>query len=236
MTNHLLAGPEIRTASNGGFTFRGYASVTGREYDCGSFMEIIAPGAFKRSLSEKPDTVFTINHGMDGSLPLARTTSGTLRLSEDQVGLLAEADLDPEDPAVVALKRKIDRKDVTDMSFMFFATDDDWDDRRGHRVVRSLSLHRGDVSAVTAGANPYTSLSMRSLGGDEYDMPLEVRERRIRELGRRVTGRTSMLLADAPSAGRPGPVVARTRFVLPDHTSPAKARLAALRGNQRRVA
>ena len=76
-------------------TFEGYASVTERSYDVAGgppygFVETIARGAFSKTLSEKPDVVLLVNHG---GLPLARTTSGTLELDEDDTGLRAVARL-----------------------------------------------------------------------------------------------------------------------------------------------
>ena len=94
---------EIRTLDTGTLQLTGYASVYGVEYDMGWYTESIASGAGKRSLSENPDVQLLLNHD---SLPLARTVSGTLRLSEDQRGLFVEADLDPEDLDVQALVRE----------------------------------------------------------------------------------------------------------------------------------
>jgi HK97 family phage prohead protease len=51
-----------------------------------------------------------LNH--DG-LPLARTTSGTLKLREDKRGLHFEADLDPNDPDVQRIAPKVQRGDLT---------------------------------------------------------------------------------------------------------------------------
>lgn len=155
---------EIRSTSDGGLRFSGYASTTETPYQVGAFEETFAKGAFKRCLGEEPDVVLLVNHT---GLPLARTRSGTMTLSEDTRGLKVDADLDPTDPDVQSLLPKMKRGDLTEMSFAFRATDDEWDSRETKRVVRAATIHKGDVSMVTHGANTATSgtVAMRSADG-----------------------------------------------------------------------
>jgi len=60
--------------------------------------------------------------------------------------------------------RKMRRGDVDGMSFAFMVTDggDSWDEDYTLRTIRSLSLHRGDVSVVNQGANPLAYATVRS--------------------------------------------------------------------------
>ena len=150
---------EIREASDGKLKFSGYASTSETPYQVGGFEETFAKGAFKRSLGENPDVVLLVNHT---GLPLARTKSGTMTLSEDQRGLKVDAELDPSDPDVQAILPKMKRGDLTEMSFAFRATEDEWSERDTKRVVRSATIHKGDVSVVTRGANETTTSSLRS--------------------------------------------------------------------------
>lgn len=155
---------EIRE-ENGKLVFRGYASLTGVPYPVGRFEETIAPGAFKRTLGEDPDVSLLINH--DG-LPIARTKAGTLRLAEDERGLRVDADLDERDPDVQRVKAKMESGSLDgQMSFAFRCNDDVWSDDMSERTVRSLTLHRGDVSIVTHGASPstYSEIAYRSMQG-----------------------------------------------------------------------
>src|SRR5690606_41104900 len=74
----------------------GYAAVFDQEIDIGGmFREVIRPGAFARAIAEGQDVVLLFNH--DPSTVIARTSSGTLRLREDETGLWFEVDLDPRD-------------------------------------------------------------------------------------------------------------------------------------------
>lgn len=165
---------EVRETTDGGLRFSGYASVTETPYKVGHFTETFARGAFKRCLGEDPDVVLRIEHG---DLPLARTRSGTLTLTEDNRGLKVDADLDPTDPDVQRLLPKLKREDLTEMSFAFKATDDEWSERDTKRVVRAATIHKGDVSVVTHGANPETSGNV-AFRSDELGLEIRMDEGR----------------------------------------------------------
>ena len=117
-----LAGAQMRSTPNGTggevVTFTGYASVTGRSYEmhdmAGSYPETVLPGAFRGTLANNPDVPFLVNHG---GMTLARTKSGTLKLSEDSTGLLTEAKLDPRNSTVADLRIAMERGDVDEMSW-----------------------------------------------------------------------------------------------------------------------
>jgi len=150
---------EIREADEG-ITLTGYASVTETPYEVGGFTETIKRGAFKRTLRDDPDVQLLVNHE---GLPLARTRSGTLRLSENDRGLFVEADLDAEDPDVQSLVRKMKRGDIDQMSFAFQATAQSWNEDYSERTIKGVSIHRGDVSVVNMAANPAATASLRGV-------------------------------------------------------------------------
>ena len=89
--------PEQRTATIAvedvraeGKTLHGFAALYGVESrDLGGFTETIAPGAFDQVLASEPDVFLSFNHSPDKIL--ARTTSGTLRLRDDERGLVSVA-------------------------------------------------------------------------------------------------------------------------------------------------
>jgi HK97 family phage prohead protease len=174
-TRSFAANLELRNAvDNGGAPrLRGYASVFQTAYKvgrgAGSFSETINRGAFKRTLANNVDVVLLIDHG---GLPLARTSSGTLSLSEDARGLRVDAQLEPSDPDVQSLVPKLKRGDLTEMSFGFRCVEDTWSEDRSKRLIRVADLNRGDVSIVTFGANPGTSVSVRARGGRSAPMPI----------------------------------------------------------------
>lgn len=141
---------------------RGYAAVFNTlSKDLGGFREQIIPGAFAESLTS--DVRLLVNHG---GLPLARTASGTLKLAEDERGLIVEARLDPNDPDIAKLVPKIKRGDVTQMSFGFSVKPggQNWARNDDGVTVRTLKAVRlFDVSVVTFPAYPNTEVALRSL-------------------------------------------------------------------------
>ena len=150
---------EIRADADG-IRVEGYAAVFGEEADIGGmFREVIAKGAFAEAIG-RDDVVFLINHE---GLPLARTRSGTLKLSEDARGLKIETTLDPDDPDVKSIAGKMKRGDLDKMSFAFFPEVQEWDETGNMplRTIRKASLY--DVSVVTTPAYEGTEIALRSL-------------------------------------------------------------------------
>ena len=150
---------EIRADGNG-IKVEGYAAVFGEETDIGGmFREVIERGAFKDAIG-RDDVVFLINH--DG-LPLARTRSGTLKLSEDDHGLRIETTLDADDPDVKSIAGKMKRGDLDKMSFAFYPEVQEWDES-GDLPLRTIKQARlSDVSIVTSPAYSGTEIALRSL-------------------------------------------------------------------------
>lgn len=150
---------EIR-AEGDGIRVSGYAAVFGEEADiAGMFREVIEPGAFTDAI-KTDDVVFLINHA---GLPLARTRSKTLKLTEDDHGLRMETVLDAEDPDVKAIVGKMKRGDLDKMSFAFRATVQVWDDSQEPplRTIKKAELF--DVSIVTSPAYDGTEIGLRGL-------------------------------------------------------------------------
>lgn len=137
----------------------GYASTFNQPYDMGWYQETVSPGAFTKTLSERPDVRFLVNHT---DLPLARTRSKTLDLSQDSTGLYMRAQLDANDPDVQRIVPKMERGDLDQMSFAFGIVRQEWDEDYENRWLNELSLADGDVSIVTYPANPNTSVGLRS--------------------------------------------------------------------------
>jgi HK97 family phage prohead protease len=146
--------------------FQGLASRTETPYDMGWYTETIARGAFKKSLSENPDVVLNIQHGGAGSgLPIARTTAGNLRLSESYDGLEVDAELDPLDPDVQLVARKMQNGNLDgQMSFAFSIPEgrQKWSEDYTQRRILEANIHRGDCAIVVQGANPHTTSSLRN--------------------------------------------------------------------------
>jgi HK97 family phage prohead protease len=148
---------EARQAEDGTMRLSGYAAVFNNDSVPLPFIERIAPGAFRKTLTETPDVRLLINHE---GLPLARTKNGTLRLTEDQTGLYMDADL-PDTQAARDLYTLVERGDVDQMSFAFRVIRQKWNEGRTERTLTELSLADGDVSVVTYPAYPTTTVEAR---------------------------------------------------------------------------
>ena len=177
---YAVEGVEVRASDDAASTlvdFYGHASVTGKGYDLyggpdkGGWTEFVDKGSFKKTLSEKPDVAFLLNHT---GLTLARTKAGTLTLAEDSVGLEAKAQLDTRVSVVNDMVILMEAKNLDEMSFAFRVMKQRWLDVDGEEVpwwdmagverhITEVSLHKGDVSVVNYGANPFTDAKMRSL-------------------------------------------------------------------------
>jgi HK97 family phage prohead protease len=148
---------ETRQEDDGKMRLSGYAAVFNDASVPLPFRERIAPGAFRKTLSETPDVRLLINHE---GLPLARTKNDTLTLTEDEVGLRFDAEL-PDTSEARDLWTLIQRGDVDQMSFAFRVIRQKWNADRTERTLTEVSLSDGDVSVVTYPAYPTTTVEAR---------------------------------------------------------------------------
>ena len=165
---------EVRAirAEDGSLRIGGYAATFNKEATGLSFREVIAPGAFTRTLKSGNPVFLLINHDME-ALPLASTQSGTLKLTEDNVGLRMDAELDPKNPRAVELASALERGDVDKMSFAFSVAPGGDTREEGLRTLTDLDLF--EVSVVTFPAYDSTSVGMRSQTDD-----LSIRQRLLK--------------------------------------------------------
>lgn len=145
------------------YRFDGIASVTDQPYTMydhfGEYEEIVSRKAFTETLAANPDVAFLLNHR---GMTMARTANKTLELALTDEGLRAQAWLNPERQDVRDLVIAMNDGDITEMSFAFMLQDGRWSDDFTQFTITRLDIHRGDVSAVNYGANPYTSIAARS--------------------------------------------------------------------------
>lgn len=138
---------------------RGYAAVFNQVTDLGYFREVIEPGAFKRAIVED-DVRALCNH--DPGMVLGRNRAGTLTLSEDDHGLMADM-IPPSCRADVV--ECVQRGDVTGMSFQFRALREEWDYQQEPPIRRLLECELWDVGPATFPAYQGTSVYARTATG-----------------------------------------------------------------------
>lgn len=145
--------------------FVGEAVVFNRFYEMwdiyGPYRERVAAGAADDTLAAHPDVAFLTNHR---GITMARTTNGTLDLSATRAAMPIVAWTNPERQDVRDLAAAVRDGNITEMSFAFTLADDggEWNDDFTEYTINRFDIHRGDVSAVNYGANPYTSIAARS--------------------------------------------------------------------------
>src|SRR6056300_465228 len=149
---------ELKAAVEGR-TVEGYASVfNSMSEDLGGFREIILPGAFSEVLDNDERALY--NH--DSNYLLARTTSGTLELKEDDKGLYYRFEM-PNTSYGNDMLELFRRGDLSQSSFGFTVDKDSWRMEQGQHVryiERVGSLF--DVSPVVYPAYTAASSGLRS--------------------------------------------------------------------------
>jgi hypothetical protein len=163
---------EARQTEDGTMRLRGYAAVFNDPSVPMPFVETIAPGAFRKTLSETPDVRLLINHE---GLPLARTKNGTLTLTEDDRGLFMDAIIADTNEGR-DLYKLVERGDVDQMSFAFRVIRQKYNEDRSLRTLTEVSLADGDVSVVTYPAYQTTSVEAREALRKAIDAVKEGRE------------------------------------------------------------
>lgn len=152
---------ELRAGENGARILDGHAAVFNKDsVPMYGFTERIAAGTFTRAIKED-DVRALFNH--DPNLILGRNTAKTLRLVEDDSGLLFSVDL-PDTQMARDLAVSIERRDVTGCSFSFCTIKDQWEYNEDGSCLRTLlEAELYDVGPVTFPAYPDTDVSVRSL-------------------------------------------------------------------------
>jgi hypothetical protein len=136
----------------------GYAARFGVEARIADFVEVIAAGAFRETLSAKKDILALVDH--DVRQVLARTKSGNLRLVEDSQGLAFDLSL-PETQAGRDVLELATRGDLGGMSFGFTVPKGGERWSGNCRELRSVNLV--EISVVSAWpAYPETTVVARS--------------------------------------------------------------------------
>jgi HK97 family phage prohead protease len=191
----VAGGIEIRQVADDAESigFKGHAALFGVRTWVGppkwGFFEEIRAGAFKKTIAEG-DVRMLFNH--DPNQPLARNSidsgPGSLRLREDKLGLVDEADMIPTSYArdlALALEHKV----VTGQSFSFLPVREEWsvtDDGDDVRTIIEVQLF--DVGPVTFPQYEETDAALRALSAelDEIETPIEERKQIVRAFFGRV--------------------------------------------------
>jgi uncharacterized protein len=205
--NFIIQKAELRAAAEDkGKTLVGYAAVfNSRSEELGGFVEIIAPGAFTKTLSENRKIKALAHHEWDQVL--GAVASGTLRLKTDEVGLHVEVD-PPNTTYANDLVESVSRGDIDGMSFAFEPVIDEWEyNRETDEMIRTLKEVRlYEVSFVAYPAYSATSVGLRDLMSEERANELY----QERDAAKRSQQTTTEAVIGAPPP-EVGPILAKYR-------------------------
>lgn len=161
----------------------GFAVVFGDETVIGGdFRERIAPGAFTRTLKERPDVVMLLDH--DSGRVLGRTAARTLSLREDRAGLYFALTVDPTTPEGQTALGTVGRHDISGCSFGFRVRAETWDDggdRLPLRTITDVDLY--EITLTAFPAYPTTSAAIRSTAADNNEAAKRRIEAKMRARG-----------------------------------------------------
>jgi HK97 family phage prohead protease len=170
------------TPDESGFRFEGYAAVFNTESRGLDFTEVIQPGAFTRSLTAATRGEWEIKayQDHDPKMFLGSTRTGTLKLTEDKLGLKVDLALNKDVSYARDLAANIRRDGAgAGMSFGFTTPrmGDSWSADGSKRELKSVKLH--EVSVIVGGTPAYESTvglaSVRSVARATKLDPDEVR-------------------------------------------------------------
>lgn len=138
-------------------TIAGYSTSFDQPYevfggpDAWGWMEVMAPGSWAKTLRERDDLRFLVNH--EGAA-LARVSNGTLLATEDDVGVLNVVTLDWRRSDARDTYYAVERGDMCEMSCAFKVVKQEWSpDYLERRILEVMGY---DSSVVTYPANPNT--------------------------------------------------------------------------------
>lgn len=137
----------------------GYFAVFGSDYDLWpGASESVDPHAFDGALDD--DIRALIDH--ETRLVLGRTTAGTLSLRVDEHGLWGSVLVNPDDQDAMNLYARVQRGDVSQCSFGFDITDEEYEHRADgtdHWTIKGVKLY--EVSVCTFPAYRETEVQAR---------------------------------------------------------------------------
>ncbi len=176
--------PKLATKrTDGKAIIRGYAAVwyrkgdPGSQYDMQHFLERIAKGAFADCIKRKQDVRALYNH--DASLMLGRTAAGTLKLTEDSVGLAYEVTL-PNTQLAHDVAENLRVGNISGSSFSFRIADESWTRENGADIRTITKIETlFDVGPVTYPAYQSSTSGLRAIEA-VADMAEEARRRQRR--------------------------------------------------------
>ncbi|KON86605.1 peptidase U35 [Sporosarcina globispora] len=161
--NFALA--DLRAVDDGNY-IEGHPAIYDQMTNIGGwFNEVIERGAFDSC--DFDDVLFSVNHDLR-KIPLARSRrnngNSTMQLQTNEKGLYIRANLDIENNSEAkSLHSAVKRGDIDGMSFIFYVSDEKWEDVDSDMPTRRIQKIKKviEVSAVNFPAYSGTDINAR---------------------------------------------------------------------------
>ena len=152
---------ELRAGA--GVVLRGYASVFNSPSEWLGFRELVAPGAFSRSLESGSDIKALVEH--DPARIVARTDNGSLQVGEDAHGLWVR--IEPNDSTEGRdLVENVRTGLLTQMSIGFRVLEETWQHHDGEEVRTLTQVDLVECSVVADPAYTATEIGLADRSAD----------------------------------------------------------------------
>lgn len=161
---------DVECRDDGSYKIGGYVNVTERESELlysgkrGKwFNEVVKQGAFTRSLNSGKEIPLLLEHDYNRVLD---NTSGSLTLTEDQIGLRFDAEIRDKE-----VYEKVKNKQINNCSFGFVPVDQEYEaisDVREKRFLKDLELL--EISLVENPAYAGSLVEVRNLNKKEEEI------------------------------------------------------------------
>lgn len=156
---------DIRAVDAGNY-IEGHPAIYDQMTNIGGwFNEVIERGAFDGC--DFDDVLFSVNHDLR-KIPLARSRrnngNSTMQLQTNEKGLYIRASLDVENNSEArSLHSAVKREDIDGMSFIFYVSDEKWEDLDSDTPTRRIQKIKKvvEVSAVNFPAYSGTDINAR---------------------------------------------------------------------------
>jgi HK97 family phage prohead protease len=171
--------PQLRKSEDGPTMLIGRAVVYDSWSDLiwGHFRERFVPGSLTDSLKSGHDIICSIDH--DETKLLARTSSGTLKLTETEQGVDVALPM-PDVSYARDLIELINRGDVTGMSFIFDGLEDTW--ARGSDGVPERTVVKAEIYEVSFVGQPAYPATIAGLRSIPHGVPIEIEQQVYRRM------------------------------------------------------
>lgn len=155
---------DCETREDGIVILRGYAAVFDSPSEWLGFREVVAPGAFARSLQSGSDIKALVEH--DPARIVGRTSNGSLEIGEDEHGLWVR--ITPNESSEGRdLTENVRTGLLSQMSIGFRVLAETWENRNGEEYRTLTEVDLVETSIVTDPAYTATSIGVAARSDGE---------------------------------------------------------------------